>query len=67
MTGVESVGWCRTSPARLRIHRSYIVAIDKIRKIDRNDCVYIGKEIIHVPDGYQQAFQKFLETHSFNK
>ena len=51
----------------LRIHRSYIVAIDKIRKIDRNDCVYIGKEIIHVPDGYQQAFQKFLETHSFNK
>ena len=51
----------------LRIHRSYIVAIDKIRKIDRNDCVYIGKEIIHVPDGYQQVFQKFLETHSFNK
>lgn len=51
----------------LRIHRSYIVAIDKIRKIDRNDCVYIGKEIIHVPDGYQQAFHKFLETHSFNK
>ena len=51
----------------LRIHRSYIVAIDKIRKIDRNDCVYIGKEIIHVPDGYQQAFQNFIETRSFNK
>lgn len=51
----------------LRIHRTYIVAIDKIRKIDRNDCVYIGKEIIHVPDGYQQAFQNFIETRSFNK
>ena len=51
----------------LRIHRSYIVAIDKIRKIDRNDCVYIGKEIIHVPDGYQQAFRSFLETRSFSK
>ena len=51
----------------LRIHRSYIVAIDKISKIDRNDCVYIGKEIIHVPEGYQQAFQSFLETRSFSK
>ena len=51
----------------LRIHRSYIVAIDKISKIDRNDCVYIGKEVIHVPEGYQQAFQSFLETRSFSK
>ena len=51
----------------LRIHRSYIVAIDKISKIDRNDCVYIGKEIIHVPEGYQQALQNFLEMRSFNK
>ena len=51
----------------LRIHRSYIVAIDKISKIDRNDCVYIGKEIIHVPEGYQQVFQNFLETRSFSK
>lgn len=51
----------------LRIHRSYIVAIDKIHKIDRNDCVYIGKEIIHVPDGYLDSFRNFLETHSFSK
>ena len=48
----------------LRIHRSYIVATDKIRKIDRNDCVYIGKEIIHVPDGYLPSFRAFLESHS---
>jgi DNA-binding LytR/AlgR family response regulator len=51
----------------LRIHRSYIVAVDKIQKVDRNDCVYIGDEIIHVPDGYLQTFRKFLETRSFNK
>ena len=51
----------------LRIHRSYIIAVDKIRKVDRNDCVYIGKDIIHVPDGYQQAFRNFLETRSFSK
>ena len=48
----------------LRIHRSYIVATDKIRKIDRNDCVYIGKEIIHVPDGYLPSFRAFLESRS---
>ena len=51
----------------LRIHRSYIIAVDKIHKVDRNDCVYIGKEIIHVPDGYLQAFRNFLETRSFSK
>ena len=51
----------------LRVHRSYIIAVDKIRKVDRNDCIYIGNEIIHVPDGYQDAFHNFLETRTFNK
>lgn len=51
----------------LRIHRSYIVAVDKIQKVDRNDCVYIGEKIIHIPDGYLQTFRNFLETRSFPK
>lgn len=49
----------------LRVHRSYIIAVDKIKKIDRNDCIYIGEEIIHVPESYQQAFRSFIETRSF--
>ncbi|MBQ8009211.1 MAG: DNA-binding response regulator [Bacteroidaceae bacterium] len=49
----------------LRVHRSYIVAVDKIKKVDRNDCIYIGNEVIHVPEGYQEAFHKFIEGHSF--
>lgn len=49
----------------MRVHRSYIVALNKIRSIDRNDCIYIGEEIIHVPEGYQQAFHTFIETRSF--
>jgi DNA-binding LytR/AlgR family response regulator len=49
----------------LRVHRSYIIAVDKIKKIDRNDCIYIGEEIIHVPEGYQQQFHTFIETRSF--
>ena len=51
----------------LRVHRSYIIAVDKIKKVDRNDCIYIGNEIIHVPDGYQESFQKFLGTRTINK
>ena len=46
----------------MRVHRSYIIAVDKIRKVDRNDCIYIGDEIIHVPDGYLAAFRSFIET-----
>ena len=48
----------------LRVHRSYIVAVDKIQKVDRNDCIYIGKEIIHIPDGYLQSFRQFLQSRS---
>ena len=43
------------------------IAVDKIQKVDRNDCVYIGKEIIHIPDGYLQTFRQFLETRSIEK
>lgn len=49
----------------LRIHRSYIIAVDKIQKVDRNDCVYIGREVIHIPDGYLPAFKSFMETRTF--
>ena len=55
------------SDSFLRIHRSYIVAVDKIKKVDRNDCVYIGEEIIHIPDGYQQAFNQFLASWSIER
>ena len=49
----------------LRVHRSYIIAVDKIQKVDRNDCIYIGEEIIHVPDGYLPTFRAFVEKRSF--
>lgn len=46
----------------MRVHRSYIVALDKIRSVDRNNCVYIGKEIIHVTDAYKEAFNAYLKA-----
>ena len=46
----------------MRVHRSYIVALNKIRKVDRNDCIYIGEEIIHVTEAYLSAFQQYLTS-----
>ncbi|MBR0262385.1 MAG: response regulator transcription factor [Prevotella sp.] len=51
----------------MRVHRSYIVALDKIRKIDRNDCIYIGEEgtsaeIIRVTEAYRETFQQYLQS-----
>ena len=46
----------------MRVHRSFIVALEKIRKVDRNDCIYIGDEIIHVTEAYLPAFQQYLSS-----
>ena len=46
----------------MRVNRSYIVALDKIRKVDRNDCIYIGDEIIHVTDAFKDSFNQFLQS-----
>lgn len=45
--------------AFMRINRSYIVRLDKIRTVDRNLCVYIGDEIIRVTDAYREAFERY--------
>ena len=46
----------------MRVHRSYIVALDKIRSVDRNDCIYIGDEIIRVTDAFKETFQQYLQS-----
>ena len=46
----------------MRVHRSYIVALDKIRSVDRNDCIYIGDEIIRVTDAFKETFNQFLQS-----
>ena len=46
----------------MRVHRSFIVCLDKIRKVDRNDCIYIGEAIIHVTDAYLATFQQYLNS-----
>jgi DNA-binding LytR/AlgR family response regulator len=46
----------------MRVHRSFIVCLDKIKKVDRNDCIYIGDEIIHVTEAFLPAFQQYLNS-----
>lgn len=46
----------------MRVHRSYIVALDRIMKVDRNDCIYIGDEIIRVTDAFRETFQQYLTS-----
>ena len=46
----------------MRVNRSYIVALDKIEKIDRNDCIYINDEIIHVTGAFQNNFYTFIQN-----
>ena len=48
----------------MRVHRSFIVALAHIRSVDRNDCIYIGDEIIHVTEAYKDAFYQYLESKS---
>ena len=43
----------------ISVHRSFIVAKDKIREIDRNRIVF-GDVYIPVGDSYKQAFNEFL-------
>ena len=46
----------------LRISRSHIISLSKIRSIDRNSCVYIGGTMIRVTDQYKDSFDKYLKS-----
>ena len=46
----------------MRINRSYIVRLDKIRTVDRNLCVYIGDEVIRVTDAYRETFERYVQS-----
>lgn len=43
----------------IRVHRSYIVAKNKIREVERNRIVF-GNTYIPIGDSYKQAFQDFI-------
>lgn len=53
-------------PARsfMRVHRSYIVNLDKIKTIERNRIIF-GKTYIPVSENYKEKFQQFIQERFF--
>lgn len=49
----------------IRVHRSYIVNINKIKTIERNRIVF-GKLYIPVSDSYKDHFTELLERRALN-
>ena len=55
---VESV---LTEPRFIRVHRSYMIALDKITSVERNR-IKIGDQLIPVGENYRKAFFALLES-----
>ena len=50
--------------AFMRVHRSYIVALDRIDSIEGSYDISVGDTLIHVSEAYKPAFEKYLAQHS---
>jgi len=48
----------------MRVHRSFIVNLEKIRTIERNRIVF-GKNFIPISDNYKEKFQRFVNERFF--
>ncbi len=48
----------------MRVHRSFIVNLNKIKTIERN-CIVFGKEYIPVSDSYKEKFLEFINKYFF--
>ena len=48
----------------MRVHRSYIVNLEKINAIDHSRIVFDGKVYIPVSEQYKKFFNRFLNSHS---
>ena len=48
----------------MRIHRSFIVALDKVSSVSATGDVKVGDRLLHVSDAYRDAFDTYLREHS---
>lgn len=51
----------------MRIHRSYIINLDKIREVNKNRVVMDADTFLPVGDNYKEAFQTWLDTRFLGK
>ena len=61
MTLISMKALERSLPSQrfMRVHRSYIVNLSKIRVIERNRIVF-GKAVIPISESYKQAFADYI-------
>ena len=48
----------------MRIHRSFIVALNKVTSVSPTGDVKVGDRLLHVSDAYREAFDAYLREHS---
>ena len=46
----------------MRIHRSYIVALDRIESVLAGNDIILAGTLIHVSEAYREAFEKYLKS-----
>lgn len=51
----------------MRVHRSYIVNLDKVKEISRNRIIFNEKTYIPIGDNYKEKFNSFLEKKFLGK
>ena len=51
----------------MRVHRSYIVHLDKVKEVARNRIIFAPDTYIPVGDQYKDNFNRFLDTNSLIK
>jgi DNA-binding LytR/AlgR family response regulator len=51
----------------MRIHRSYILNLDKIREVNKNRVIMDADTYLPVGDMYKEAFQDYLDTKFLGK
>lgn len=47
----------------MRVHRSFIVALDKIKEVERHQIIF-GKQRITIAEQYRESFDEFLKQNS---
>ena len=66
VTHVTMKGMEEMLPERqfMRIHRSFIVALDKVASVSATGDVKVGDRLLHVSEAYREAFDAYLREHS---
>ena len=51
----------------MRIHRSYIVNLDKVVEVNKNRVILDGDTSLPIGDSYREAFNRYIDTRFLGK